>query len=128
LSSLVSSRAVKARRSRNERVFIAYRNKWAELLEIGPAAEFLPIFVSWVHLLPAFAEIIEWLDRVTETEYSEYMVSSSARDLIGRITPDLEVAGLDIEPRSPSHGAAYLSPFVDMVDALLAITRVGGGH
>src|SRR6266700_1377427 len=37
LSSLVSSRAVKARRSTNERVFIAYRDKWAELLEIGPS-------------------------------------------------------------------------------------------
>lgn len=65
LSGLISSRTVKARRSRNERVFIAYRNKWAELLEVGRSAEFMPVFVSRVHLLPAFAEIIEWLDRMT---------------------------------------------------------------
>ena len=128
LSGLVSSRTVKARRSRNERVFIAYRNRWAELLEVGPSAEFMPVFVSWVHLLPAFAEVIEWLDRMAETEYSEYMISSSARDLMERIAPDLEAAGLDIGPKTPSRGAAYMSTFADMVDAILSITVAGRGH
>jgi hypothetical protein len=128
LSSLASSRTVRARRSRNERVFIAQRNKWAELLEVGPSAEFMPVFVSWVHLLPAFAEIIEWLDRMTETEYSEYMISSSARDLMDRIAPDLEIADLNIGPKTPSHGTEYLSVFVDTVDTLLGMTGVGRGH
>lgn len=126
LSGLVSSRVVKARRSTNERVFIAYRDKWAELLEIGPSAKFMPAFVSWSHLLPALAEIIEWLDRAVEAEYSDYMTSSSARDLITRITPDLEAAGLDIEPSSPSHGTAYLPAFTDMVDGLIAMTSIEG--
>jgi hypothetical protein len=128
LTSLVNSRTVKARRSRNERVFTAYRNKWAELLEVGPSADFMPVFVSWVHLLPAFVEVVQWLDRMTEAEYSEYMISSSARDLMERITRDLEVAGLDVGSRTPSHGAAYLSSFVDTVDALLGITNAGRGH
>jgi hypothetical protein len=128
LSGLVSSRVVKARRSMNERVFMAYRDKWAELLEIGPSAKSMPAFVSWVHLLPAFAEIIEWLDRAVEAEYSDYMISSSARDLMARITPDLEAAGLEIESRNAGHGAAYLPAFVDMIDSLLRPTSIGAGH
>lgn len=127
LSSLVSSRTVKARRFRNERVFTAYKNKWAELLEIGSSGEFMPRFVSWVHLLPALTDVIEWLDRINESGYSEYMMSSSARDLIERIVPHLELAGLDIEPKTPSHGAAYLSSFVDIVDTVLDITNAGAG-
>jgi hypothetical protein len=126
LSSFVNSRTVKARKSRNERVFIAHRNKWAEFLEAGPSADSMPEFVSWVHLLPAFAEIIEWLDRMTETEYSEYMISSSARDLMERITPDLEATGLDIRLQIPGHGAAYMSAFVDTVDTLVGMTGAGG--
>ena len=128
LSGLVSSRTAKARRSGNERLFTAYRSKWAELLGVGPSAELMPEFVSWVHLLPAFAEIIEWLDRMTETEYSEYMISSSARDLMELIAHDLETAGLDIRPATPSHGAAYLSTFVDTVDAILGLTSLGRRH
>src|SRR3984957_19494684 len=128
LSGLVSSRTVKARRSRNERVFVAYRDKWADLLEVGPSAEFMPVFVSWVHLLPAFTEVVEWLDGMAETEYSEYMISSSARDLIGRIAPDLEAAGLDIGQKTRSHGEAYLSTFVDIVDAILSIAGAGHGQ
>lgn len=122
LSSLAASRTVKARRQKNERVYIAYRNKWASLLEVGPSEEFLPTFVSWVHLLPTFVEINEWLDQMIETQHSEYMISSSARDLMERIIPDLEVAGLDIGPKAPRQGAAYLPAFVDTVDALLGIT------
>lgn len=126
LSSLAASRTVKARRVRNERVFIAYRDKWASLLGVGPSAESMPVFVSWVHLLPAFVEITEWLDRMIETEHSEYMISSSARDLMERISPDLEMAGLDIGPKATSHGAAYLPAFVDTVDTLLGIIAARG--
>lgn len=35
------------------------------------------------------------------------MISSSARDLMDRIAPDLEVAGVDIVLKIPSHGTAY---------------------
>lgn len=126
LLSLAASRTIKARRLRNERVFIAYRDKWANLLEIGPSAEFMPVFVSWVHLLPAFAEISEWLDRMIEAEHSEYMISSSARDLMEQISIDLDMAGLDIGPKTSSHGVAYLPVFVDTVDMLLCIIAARG--
>jgi hypothetical protein len=120
LAGLVAARVAKARWSRNERHYLVYRDKWATLLEIGASAKFMPEFVSWVHLLPASLEIIDWLDRVAVTEDSEYLVSSRARDLMQRVAPDLEMAGLDVLPKFPSHGAAYLPVFVDMVDSLLA--------
>ncbi len=120
LAALVASRVAKARWSGNERHFIAYRDKWAALLEVGASAKFMPQFVSWVHLFPASLEIIDWLDRVVATEDSEYLISSRARDLMERVAPDLEMAGLDVIPRFPSHGAAYLPVFVNTVDSLLA--------
>ncbi len=120
LAGLVAAKAAKARWSGNERRFIIYRNKWATLLEVGPSAEFLPEFVSWVHLLPAFLEIIAWLDRVAVTEGSEYLISSRARDLMERIAPDLEMAGVAVLPGFQSRGAAYLPVFVETVDSLLA--------
>jgi hypothetical protein len=118
LGSLVASRAAKARWSRNERHYIVYRNKWATLL-VGPSAEFLPEFVSWVHLLPAALQIVDWLDHVAVTEDSEYLISSRSRDLMERIAPDLEMAGLDF-PGFTNRGAAYLPVFVNTVDSLLA--------
>lgn len=121
LTGLVSSRAVKARKSKNERIFLAYRDEWADLLGVGPSADFLPAFVSWVHLLPALAKVITWLDSMTRTEYSEYMISSSARDLMEQIAPDLEAAGLDTSPRTFAHGAAYLPDFLNTIDALLRL-------
>lgn len=123
LASLVAAKVVKARWSGNERHFIAYRDKWAALLEIGPSSKFLPEFISWVHLLPACLEVIDWLDRVSETENSDYLLSSQARDLIQRIAPDLAFAGLDIQLNFTDHGAAYLPRFLDTVDSLL--TKMG---
>jgi hypothetical protein len=38
LAGLSASRVAKARWSGNERIFLAYRDKWATLLEVGPSA------------------------------------------------------------------------------------------
>ncbi len=119
LASLAASRVVKARWSGNERVYIAYRNKWAELLEVGPSGEYMPKFVSWVHLLPACLEIMSWLESEAETADSEYLISSRARDLTERVTADLEGAGLAFPLSRQLPGAAYLSAFADTVDLLL---------
>ncbi len=123
LTALATSRVISARWSRNERHFMAHRDKWAVLLEAGPSAESMPAFVSWVHLLPAFAQIIDWLDHQIGSEDSDYLTASRARDLMERIAPDLETAGLDVLPKLPSHGAAYLPAFANTVDALLGLTR-----
>jgi len=123
LAGLSASRVVKARWSGNERIFLAYRDKWAMLLEVGPSAKYMPTFVSWVHLFPASLEILAWLEKEAETTDSEYLISSRARDLMERVTPNLEMAGLAPIPNRPLPSAAYLPAFADTVESLL--TRMG---
>jgi hypothetical protein len=119
LASLADSRVVKARWSGNERVFLAYRDKWAALLEVGPTAKYLPSFVSWVHRFPVYLEILSWLEIEADSSDSEYLISSRARDLTERVAADLETGGPPVPPRSFDAGAAYLPAFEDMVDSLL---------
>ena len=123
LAGLVASRVVKARWSGNERHFIAYRNKWATLLEIGPSAEFMPVFVAWADLFTASLQIISWLDNEVGAEDSDYLLSSRARDLMERVTPNLEAAGIDVRLGQHVHGAEYLSIFEENVEAIL--TKMG---
>ena len=123
LAGLSASRVVKARWSGNERIFLAHRDKWATLLEVGPSAKYIPAFVSWVHLFPASLEILAWLEKEAETTDSEYLISSRARDLIERVAPRLEMAGLTPMPNRPLPGEAYLPAFADTVESLL--TRMG---
>jgi hypothetical protein len=123
LAGLVASRVVKARWSGNERHFIAYRDKWTNLLEVGPSAKFMPEFVDWIDLFSASLQIASWLDGEAETKDSDYLVSSRARELVERLTPNLEATGLDVRPRQPVHGVAYLSTFADIVEAIL--TKIG---
>lgn len=122
LTALVESGAVKARWSGNERVFLASRERWATLLEIGPSRVRMPTFLSWVHLLPPLLEILLWLEREAEAGHSEYLVSSHGRDLVERTAPDLETVGV-VVPRSRSlRSTAYLPAFEELVQSLLAIT------
>ena len=127
LAGLVASRVIKARWSRNERQYIAYRDKWARLLEVGPTAEHMPVFVSWVHLFPACLEIIAWLDSMTNTEDTDYLIASQARDLMERVAPNLEIIGLDVSPKRSVRGAAYLPVFEDAVESILATLAGGRG-
>lgn len=124
LANLAASGVVKARWSGNERVFIAYRDKWANLLEVGPSAKHMPKFVSWVHLFPACLEVLSWLENEAESTDSEYLISSRARDLAERITADLEIAGLSPPLSRQLHGAAYLPVFADTVESLLGMLDV----
>lgn len=80
----------------------------------------MPSFVSWVHLLLAALQIIMWLDEKAGTAESDYLIASQARSLMNRLARDLEAAGIDIKPRQPAHGTAYLSVFTETSNALLA--------
>lgn len=124
LTSLTASGVIKAAWAGNERHFAAYRERWAQLLDLaGPG---MPSFVSWVHLLPAALQIIMWLDEKAGTAESDYLIASQARSLMNRLTRDLEAAGIDIPHRRAAHGAAYLSVFAEISHALLA--RLGTAH
>jgi hypothetical protein len=119
LTSLTTSGVIRAAWAGNERRFTAHGERWALFLNLpGPAD--LPSFVSWVHLLPAALEISIWLDTMTDTPQSEYLIASQARRLMNRITRDLEAADIDIQHRQPAHGVAYLPIFAETSNALLA--------
>jgi DNA-binding transcriptional regulator GbsR (MarR family) len=119
LSALVETAVVKARWSRNERLFLVYRDSWATLLELGPKATSMPTFVSWVHVLPPLIEVLRWLERESENGDSDYLKSSRARDVMERIGPDLEVTGLAPPAAGSLPGASYLPAFTQIVESLL---------
>lgn len=125
LASLTASRTVKARWSGNKRHFIAFKDKWATLLEVGPSGKQMPSFVSWIHLFPASLTILAWLDDEAESNDSEYLLSSQARDLMKHVTRDLEITGIDVSPKRPAPGTAYLSAFAEVVELVLAVMGVG---
>lgn len=83
------------------------------------------MFVSWVHLFPAALEILTWLDDAGEANDSEYLVSSQARRLIQHVTRDLEITGIDVTPKHPAPGTAYLPVFAEAVESVLAMMRSG---
>jgi hypothetical protein len=119
LTSLTASGVIKAAWAGNERHFIAYRDRWALLLDLAGPAD-MPSFVSWVHLLPAALKIIMWLDEKAGTAESEYLIASQAHSLMNGLARDLEAADIDIPHRQPAHGAAYLPIFAETSNALLA--------
>jgi hypothetical protein len=41
------------------------------------------------------------------------------------VTRDLEIAGIDVSPKHPAHGTAYLPIFAEAVESVLAMMRVG---
>lgn len=116
LASVAASGAISAAWSGNERLFRARREPWATLLGLDD----MPVFVSWVHLLPAALEISMWLDEKADADESEYLLASHARVLMERIGRGLQAAGVDLPRRSPSDGPAYLPAFEAATNTVLA--------
>lgn len=121
LKALAASRAVKARRKGNQRVYLVSRDKWSTLLEVGPKGDRLPKAVSWVHLLPALVRVLLWLEQEADIEGSDYMASSRARDLTEQIAPDLEAVGVEFPPPASAAGVSYLAAFEQMIKSLTAL-------
>jgi len=84
----------------------------------------MPVFVSWVHLLPAALEISTWLDEKANADESEHFLASYARALIDRVDRDQQTAGVELPRRSPSDGLAYLPAFEVATNTVL--TTLGG--
>jgi hypothetical protein len=119
LASLTASGVIRAAWAGNERHFTAYRDRWAQFLDLAGPAD-MPSFVSWVHLLPAALEIVMWLDEKADGAEPEYLIASQARGLMNRITRDLAAADINTQHRQPAHGTAYLPVFAEISNALLA--------
>jgi hypothetical protein len=120
LTAVAASGAISATWSGNERHFRARREPWATLLGLDD----MPVFVSWVHLLPAVLELSTWLDEKTDSVESDYLLASQARSLIDKVGRDLQTAGVDIPRRSPLEGQASLLAFEIATDAVLATLGV----
>jgi len=120
LAAVAASGAISATWSGNERHFRARREPWATLLGLDD----MPVFVSWVHLLPAALEISTWLDEKANADESEHFLASYARALIDRVDRDQQTAGVELPRRSPSDGLAYLPAFEVATNTVL--TTLGG--
>jgi hypothetical protein len=117
LAAVSASGAISATWSGNERHFRARREPWATLLGL----DHTPVFVSWVHLLPAALVISTWLDEKAESVESDYLLASQARGLMDKVDRDLQTAGVDIPRRSTSDGPTSLLSFETTSDRILAI-------
>jgi len=117
LAAIAASGAISATWRGNERHFRASREPWATLLGLDD----MPVFVSWVHLLPAALEISTWLDEKADSVESDYLLASQARGLIDKMSRDLQTAGVDMPRRSPSDGSASLLTFKTASDTILGI-------
>lgn len=116
LTALVAAGAITATWWGNERQFRTPRASWQSLLEIDET----PRFVSWVHLLPAALAIGTWLEERADSSVSEYLLASQAQSLMDKVSRDLQIAGIVIPDRRPSHGAAYLPVLAAASDTVLA--------
>jgi hypothetical protein len=121
LAAVAASGAISATWSGNERHFRARREQWTMLLGLDDT----PVFVSWVHLLPAALEISTWLDEKADSAETDYLLASQARSLIGKIDRDLQTAGVDIPRHSPTEPPTSLLAFETASDIVLAALGVG---
>lgn len=125
LTSLASAGAIAATWSGNERHFAASRETWSAVLGRGEVTD-LPVFVSWVHLLPTALEILLWLDSEASSTDSGYLLASRARELTSRLTASLQSAGVEVPRGRLAHGADYLPVFEEINASLLDRFRADG--
>ena len=61
--------------------------------------------VDWIPILLSLRRTLRWIREASRAEPSDYLLSSSARDLLERIRPDLQAAAVDV-PASRSAATA----------------------
>lgn len=108
LNAMSKSGVVLSRWDGNQRVYFVYRDKWADLLGVGPGASSLPHFRPWVRLLSTLLEVGLWLDHAAHANYSDYMLTSRANDLLERMRPGIgELVDHPIHVTSPPRGQGW---------------------
>ncbi len=95
LSSLEQVGAIAALHGGYELRYWIDRKRWSAFLDVRQPIE----DVDWVPLLLSMRRALRWYRSICDAELSDYLVSSSARDLLERIRPDLEEAGVDVPRR-----------------------------
>jgi hypothetical protein len=69
--------------------------RWVAFLEIPESIE----HVDWIPILLSLRRTLRWIREARRSERSEYLFSSSARDLLEQIRPDLQAAEVEVPPR-----------------------------
>jgi hypothetical protein len=92
LAALETARVVRAFATGHEFRYRIDHERWEAFLEIPEAIE----HVDWIPILLSMRRTLRWLRETSRTHTSTYLTSSSARDLLDQIRPDLESAGVPI--------------------------------
>ena len=97
-----------------EQRYKADRPAWAALLGCPP--DELPSDRDWPQLLGALRRILRWSSQPELATMSDYLLASSARDLLEAIRPDLAFAGIpvDLSP-SPENTLRELEVVIESV-------------
>jgi hypothetical protein len=95
LSSFELAGVVSAFGSGSELRYRIDRERWGAFLEVPESIR----HVDWVPILLSLRRAIRWVRDTSRSQQSEYLVSSSARDLLERIRPDLEASGVEMPAR-----------------------------
>lgn len=113
LASFVRAGVVSTRGTGYALRYRADHARWGAFLEMPDSVE----HVDWIPISVSLRRILRWTREASGSERSEYLISSSARDLLERIRPDLEEA--DIELPAGHSAASALSDLSTAVRQVL---------
>lgn len=114
LAGLGKAGVVSAFSVNGEQRYTPDRPAWAALLGCSPGG--LPAGRDWPQLLGALRRILRWSSQPELAIMSDYLLASSARDLIEGVRPDLAFAGIpvDLTP-SPENTLSELEQVIESV-------------
>jgi hypothetical protein len=116
LAGLSKASVVSAFTVGGEQRYKADRPAWAALLGCSP--EELPSDRDWPQLLGALRRILRWSSRPELATMSDYLLASSARDLLEGIRPELAFAGIPVDLSPVPENT--LSELEEVIERLLA--------
>jgi len=106
VTALTTAGALSSFEVGNEQRFSIPLGRWAEFLELDD----LPLHQDWPQLFAAYRRILRWLADPAHAALTDYMLSSEARTLAEEVRPDLQFAGIAIDP--PADESPYLETFL----------------
>jgi hypothetical protein len=120
LAGLTAAQVMSAFTVSGEQRYAINREAWAALLQRAP--EGLSCHRDWPQLLGTLRTILRWSEQGELQSASEYLRSSSARQLLDRIRGELALAGIAIDPH-PTAKSAPRQLQLAAEEALAALDR-----
>ena len=115
LASLAAAGTATVVSTGGEQRFAIDRSRWAFLL--GLDTKELPVYRDWRNLLGALRQVLRWLSRPDLESLSDYLQASQAADLLDRVRPRLNQAGILLPARQG--GERSWADLEDTVDTAL---------